>query len=536
MLGTAARNYDIIQGNADYYQGQLNEALEANGRLQTSINNMNAAPNPLQAQLNAALAANSQLQTTINSLRAAPNPLAAQYSEAVAANGRLQATIDGLHSAPNPLQTQLDDAVAANGRLQATINALESALNPSDDERNSKNQEIEDLRKEIQRLTGSDNNWKKQAEELETKLGSANQQIEVLQQTIDNNTTAANTALKAKGDLLNAAEFKLSVATRKAETLEKEVRKPQAENEIMLEQEVRVVREENKGLTRANIKLVLDANKEVDRLREVNRRLALKFNEPSRKIMLAEADLTLQKIKRQAEAVAVITEKREPEKEKRGEKEPKEQQEEVVNSVPGGWNDDSPFADPFHPSSADLVDAASSSIQDNVSRKASYVQEAALHAKDTARASWHKVKNTFFWLLLLVILFLSVFGEDVFPDETPADNTFTKRVVEEASATSNTSSWVVGGVVLVLAIVFAVYQRVRRRKAEAERRKCEEADRQLQAALQADCLARQQAELEEKQRVVERWQESARQLPPYYFESMRTGWTPPRRIYHGNNL
>tara|TARA_R110002060_G_scaffold32301_1_gene42885 strand:- start:349 stop:606 length:258 start_codon:yes stop_codon:yes gene_type:complete len=72
MLGKATRNYDTIKGNADYYQGQLNEALEANGRLQTSINNTKVGPNPLQAQLNAALDANAQLQTTTNSLRAAP--------------------------------------------------------------------------------------------------------------------------------------------------------------------------------------------------------------------------------------------------------------------------------------------------------------------------------------------------------------------------------------------------------------------------------------------------------------------------------
>ena len=115
------------------------------------------------------------------------------------------------------------------------MNALKSAPSPSADELKSKNQEIKDLRKEIQRLTSSESDLKKQAEEFETKLGSANQQIEVLQQTIDNNTTAANTALKVKEDLLNAAEFKLSVATRNAETLEKEVRKPQAENEVMLD-------------------------------------------------------------------------------------------------------------------------------------------------------------------------------------------------------------------------------------------------------------------------------------------------------------
>ena len=331
MLGNATRNYYTIKGNADYHQGQLNEALEANGRLQTSINNMNVGPNPLHAQLNAALTANSQLKTTINSLRAAPNPL----------------------------QTQLDDAVAVNGRLRATINALNSAPNPSDDELKSKNQETQDLRKEIQRLTTLESDFKKQAEELEAKLRSANQQIEVLQQTIDNNTIAANTALKVKEDLLKAVKWKVSIATRKAENLEKEGRKLQAESEIMLEQEVRDVWEENKKLRRANFKLFMDANKKDDRLREVNRRLVLKFNEPSRRIMLAQADLTLRKSKRQAEeAVAVpVAEQREQEK---NEEEKKE--EDAVNSVPGGWNDNAPVADPFDPPSADLLDAASSSI------------------------------------------------------------------------------------------------------------------------------------------------------------------------------
>ena len=400
------------------------------------------------------------------------NPLAAQCNEAVAANGRLQATIDGLHSAPNPLQTQLVDAVAANERLQATMNALKSAPSPSADELKSKNQEIKDLRKEIQRLTSSESDLKKQAEEFETKLGSANQQIEVLQQTIDNNTTAANTALKVKEDLLNAAEFKLSVATRNAETLEKEVRKPQAENEVMLD---------------------------------------------------TVAEQTEQ-------------EKKEEEEKEEEKKEEEKEEEDVVNSVPGGWNDDAPVTDPFDPSSADLLDAASSSIQDNVSRKVSYVQEAALHAKYMAHSFWHNVKNTLFWLLLRLVFFLSVFGKDVFLDETPTDNTFTKRVVEEVPAISTTSSWIVGGLVLVFAFVFAVYQHVKERKAKAERLEREEADRQLRAAVQANCLACQQAEWEEKQKVVERWQESARQLPPYYFESMRTGWTPPCRSYYGNNL
>ncbi|PVH73610.1 hypothetical protein DL98DRAFT_538176 [Cadophora sp. DSE1049] len=499
MLANATRNYDTLKGNADFLQGQLNSALDANGRLQATINSMSSAPNPLKTQ----------------------------FDEAIAANGRLQGTIDALNSAPNPLQADLNDAAAANGRLQGTIDTLKSAPNPLDGELKSKNLEIEDLRKEIQRLTSSESNFKKQAEALETKLTNANQQIEGFQQAIDSNTAAANNALKAKQDALDAAEWKLTVTTRKAETLEKEMRKPQTENELLLEEEIREIREENKKLKRANFKLVEDANKEFSRLRDANLRLALKMDEPSRKIYLAQAQLTVQKLERQAKATLAIA--------KNEEKEEEEEEEEPVDSVPGGRNDNALVTDPSVPSPADLFATASASIKDNFSRKVADTKEAALHVKFTARFVWHQVKNTLFWLFLLFILFLTVFGKDFFGDETPAIDTYVEQLVEEVP-TSTKPYWVAGGVVLVLASLVALYQYVSERKAEAERRDRDELDRQLQAAVRADYLASKHAKQDEKRKVAERWQESARQLPPYYFESLRSGWTPPRRIYSGNNL
>ncbi|KAH7416695.1 hypothetical protein BKA64DRAFT_701475 [Cadophora sp. MPI-SDFR-AT-0126] len=497
MLSNASRNHDTLKGNAEFLQNQLNSALEANARLQASLNDMSSAPNPLEADFN----------------------------KAIAANRRLQTTIDNLNSAPNPLQAQLDEAVAVSGSLQSTIDALNSAPNPLDGELKSKSQEIEDLRKEIQRLTSSESNFKKQAEELETQLSSATQQVKNLQQVIDKNTAAADKSLKAKQDALNTAEWKLTVATRKVETLEKEVRKPQAENELFLEETIREVREENKNLKCANFKLFEDGKKEFGRLRDANLRLALKLDEPSRNIYLAQAQLTVQKLEREASATLASAE------EKKEEEEDEDNEEGTLDTVPGGWTENHIDTDPSLPSSADLLAALTASIEGSIKRKVEYGKEAALHVKFTARFVWREIKNSLFWLFLLVILFLSVFGREVFDDRTPVVET----VVEDVP-TSSASPWVVAGVVLFLAFLVALYRYWSERKAGTERLEREEADSQLWAAVQADNLATQQAEQGAKQRATERWQESARRVPPCYFESLRSGWTPPRRNYHGNSL
>ncbi|KAK0118534.1 hypothetical protein ONS95_007424 [Cadophora gregata] len=522
MLNQARKHFDTLDGNANYYKNELDQALAANTNLRGQLDDLNSAPNPLQGQYNQTLDTNRRLQGTIDHMNSALNQLQGQLSEAVAANRRFQGTIDFLNSvlnplqadlnqviaanrglqseidslkaAHNPLQTQLNAAVATNGRLQGEINSLNSAAtNPLAGDLKSKNDEIEDLRQQTKTLTGSESHFKSRAEEIELKLSQAIIHIDEMKLAAENDNIAANNNLKAKQKILDATERKLRAATRKLE-----VHKPLAEKEFKLEEELREARAENKQLTREKFNLIKEADERIKLLCDANFNLRLELGAPGRKVQVAHAQVAAAKFERDALEILTAVEKEEKEETK---------EEITVDPVPGAGTENPANIDPSIPTPADLLAAASASVKNSIGPKVAFSKEATLHVKLTAGFFWHKVKHTVFWCTMLSMLLLWLVSKDIVHDEPLVFDNLVEDLLEEGS-TWYSPHFVVPSFVLVVVCLTALYQHVIERKAEAERLAVKKAERELSTFLQTHSLAEKQAAREakkkEQQRIMER--------------------------------
>ncbi|CZT03248.1 hypothetical protein WAI453_012508 [Rhynchosporium graminicola] len=368
---------------------------------------------------------------------------------------------DKLQGQADDLQILLNNASGTNGQLMAEIDRLNSLVKPLNDQLDTKQKLIEDLQKEVQQLTASENHWKKEAGQLESKLRDANSRIEKIEGLFSTSTstiaTASNeiatkqllvdtvtaelatahnriTVLEEKEagknevfKALGAAQFESKRSTNQIVALEKKLKQSRiatetvAQNKKVLD-ELNDVKEENKKLRRANFHVVQDANKKLEIMRETNTRLVLKMNEPQRRIAFREAYHKLQNMPDPVEKIVVNTIEEKEGKEIVFEKvvahtvEEKENRGFIVARAPGSWtgNDVNAF---YGPSLTDSIANYSENIIAANRRMIAATRTAALHAKFTAKYLWSQWKHALFWMSMAMLTSVAFIGTDLFDQE-----------------------------------------------------------------------------------------------------------------------
>ncbi|KAH9205666.1 hypothetical protein DL95DRAFT_417230 [Leptodontidium sp. 2 PMI_412] len=562
-----ASNLGAGDVNADELVRTINEAREENANLRSQLN---AAPKawPTRIQdlpegdairveiLNMMATASGNY----NRLQGDANDLRTQFNHATGPSGQLQLEINRLNGLVKPLNDQLD---TKNQLIESLQKEIQRLMTSESDVKKQADRKIQEMQQTIDKSASfastADNALAAKQTLLDTAtadLATANRKIKALE-------AEKKHELAAAGKEVSALRFAAKKSADKVLTLESELKAPRADNDVLLKAkkamaDLEDVEQDNKLLRRANFKLVENSNKEINRLRDINTRLVHMMNEPKRKFAVLKARQDLMELKRAVDATELAVAVREEQlmKEKKDEEEEEKKKKkmekkkkvevlprvEIAVAIPGGWSDNAKLADPSVPSlpAPEIVIAGlSSCIKVALNRKVAAVQNAALHVKYTGIHLWNLWKTRIFWAVALLASFLAFFGKDLvneepdFTTQAPQHKHTSVRgkgfgaVDYQPGDTELSSAYeqFVFGMPIVGCLILSVLlcRLLTQRKLKAENDKYLEAERVLREAVQADVLARKQAQEEVEEAARLRWQEGcARQ--PFFFESLRRGW------------